>query len=173
MSLNIVDGEVYSIQYYVIKFVSNLWQVGTINAVQRFEIEKKWHDYLLGHKVSYFEENKLCHDIAEILLKLALNTNQSIVFFYGGNCLLTWSLHLTVFGNVFATYSTMSQFSVNTATCSGHRPILSLEMAIFLRSKACWTSRTTPFCTAVKTSCIFDWKKNAEEFKIQILYHVF
>ena len=28
VSSNLVHGEVYSVQYYVIKFVSDLWQVG-------------------------------------------------------------------------------------------------------------------------------------------------
>ena len=47
------SGEVYSIQYYVIKFVSDLRQVC---------------DFLSS-------TNKTdCHDIAEILLKVALNT---------------------------------------------------------------------------------------------------
>ena len=33
---NPVDGEVYSIQLYVIKFVSDLWQVGGFLGVLRF-----------------------------------------------------------------------------------------------------------------------------------------
>ena len=50
VSLNLAHGEVYSIQHYVIKFVSVLRQV-------------------------VFSTNKTdCHNIAEILLKVALNT---------------------------------------------------------------------------------------------------
>ena len=47
--LNPTHGEVYSIQHYLIKFVSDLWQVS---------------DFLW----------LLCHNIIEILLKVALNT---------------------------------------------------------------------------------------------------
>jgi len=36
MSLNPAHGEVYSIQYYVINFVSDLWQVGGFLQVPRF-----------------------------------------------------------------------------------------------------------------------------------------
>ena len=36
VSLNSVHGEVYSIQHYVIKFVSDLWQVGGFFQVLRF-----------------------------------------------------------------------------------------------------------------------------------------
>ena len=58
VSSNHVHGELYSIQHYVIKFVSDLWQVGGFHRVFRFPIIKK---------------NDL-HDITEILLKVALNT---------------------------------------------------------------------------------------------------
>ena len=57
--LFISSDEVHSIQYYVIKFVSDLRQVGGFLPVS--STKKTDH-----------------HDIAEILLKLALNTNQSI-----------------------------------------------------------------------------------------------
>ena len=58
VSLNPAHGEVYSIQHYVIKFVSNLRQVG---------------GFCLGTLVS--STNKTDHhDITEILLKVALNT---------------------------------------------------------------------------------------------------
>jgi hypothetical protein len=52
-----IHGEVYSTQNYVIKFVSNLWQVVGFLRVLR------------------------CHDITEILLKVALNTiNQTRLY---------------------------------------------------------------------------------------------
>ena len=58
MSSNPVQGEVYSIQIYVIKFVSDLQQVG---------------GFFSGTPVS--STNKTDHnDITEILLKVALNT---------------------------------------------------------------------------------------------------
>ena len=58
VSSNPVQGEVYSIQIYVIKFVSDLQQVG---------------GFFPGTPVS--STNKTDHnDIAEILLKVALNT---------------------------------------------------------------------------------------------------
>jgi hypothetical protein len=49
MMVNPVHGEVYTIQHCEIKFVSDMWQVGGFLRV-------------------------LHHDIAEILLKVALNT---------------------------------------------------------------------------------------------------
>ena len=57
-SSNPVRGEVYSIQQYVIKFVSDLRQVGGFHWVLRFPPPIKIDR----------------HDITEILLKLALNT---------------------------------------------------------------------------------------------------
>jgi hypothetical protein len=55
VSLNPVHGKVYSIQHYVIKFVSDLRQVGGFLWVS--------------------STNKTdCHGMAEILLKVALNT---------------------------------------------------------------------------------------------------
>ena len=58
VSSNPVQGEVYSIQIYVIKFVSGLQQVG---------------GFFPGTPVS--STNKTDHnDITEILLKVALNT---------------------------------------------------------------------------------------------------
>jgi len=51
VNLNHVHGEVYSIQHYEIKFISDLRQVGV------FSINKTG-----------------CHDIPEILLKVVLNT---------------------------------------------------------------------------------------------------
>ena len=50
VSSNIVHGDVFSIQHYVIKFVSDLVFYG------------------------YSTDKTDCHDIAEILLKMALNT---------------------------------------------------------------------------------------------------
>ena len=55
VSSNLVHNEVYSIQNYVIKFVSDLWQVG---GFLRFPPPNK----------------TVCHDITEILLKKTLNT---------------------------------------------------------------------------------------------------
>ena len=58
MSSNLIHNEVYSIQQYVIKFVSDLWQVSGFSP---------------GTPVS--STNKIDrHNIAEILLKVALNT---------------------------------------------------------------------------------------------------
>ena len=54
---NSVHGEVYSIQHYVIKFVSDLRQVG---------------GFLLFSSVSSTNKTDR-HDMAEILLKVALN----------------------------------------------------------------------------------------------------
>jgi len=69
VSSNPIYGKVYSIQHYVIKFVSDLQQVG---------------GFLLGTPVS--STNKTDHhDIAKILLTVALNTiNQANYweFFY-------------------------------------------------------------------------------------------
>jgi methylthioribose-1-phosphate isomerase len=58
VSLNPVHGEVYSIQHYVIKFASDLLQVG---------------GFSLGTPVSSTDKTDR-HDITEILLKVALNT---------------------------------------------------------------------------------------------------
>ena len=58
VSSNPVHGKVYSVQHYVIKFVSDLRQVGGFQ------------------DTPFFSTNKTDrHDIAEILLKLALNIN--------------------------------------------------------------------------------------------------
>jgi hypothetical protein len=57
VSLNPAHGEVYSIQTYVIKFVSGLRQVGGFLHVLRFP-----------------QPIKPTHDITEIFLKVALNT---------------------------------------------------------------------------------------------------
>ena len=58
VSSNPSDGEVYSIQHYVIKFVSDLRQLGVFLRVLRV-----------------FATNKTDrHDIAEIVFKLVLNT---------------------------------------------------------------------------------------------------
>ena len=57
VSSNPVHDEVYLIQHYVIKFVSDLRQVG------------------LFHCTPVFSTNKTdCHEITEILLKVLLNT---------------------------------------------------------------------------------------------------
>jgi hypothetical protein len=58
VSLNPAHVKVYSIQYYMTKFVSDLQQVG---------------GYSPGNPVSSTNKTD-CHDIADILLKVALNT---------------------------------------------------------------------------------------------------
>ena len=55
VSSNPAHGEVYSVQHYVIKFVSHLWQVG-------------------GFLRFFFTNKTDHHEITEILLKKALNT---------------------------------------------------------------------------------------------------
>ena len=76
VSLNPVHGEVYLIQHYVIKFVSDLRQVG---------------GFFLGTLVS--STNKTDHhDIAEILLEMALNTiHQTKPTWQGHNVVLRYS----------------------------------------------------------------------------------
>jgi hypothetical protein len=58
LSSNPAHGEVYSIQHYVIKFVSDLRQVGGFLQLLRFPTINKTDR----------------NDIAEILLRVALNT---------------------------------------------------------------------------------------------------
>ena len=58
VSLNLSHGEMYSIQHYVIKFVSDLGQAG---------------GFYPGTPVSPTNKTDR-HDIIEILLKVALNT---------------------------------------------------------------------------------------------------
>ena len=58
LSSNPAHGEVYSIQHYVIKFVSDLRQVGGFLQLLRFSTINKTDR----------------NDIAEILLRVALNT---------------------------------------------------------------------------------------------------
>jgi len=132
VSLNPVHDEVYTIQHYVIKFVSNLRQVSrwfspgtpvsSSNKTDRHDItEIRWLDYLTNHislppirrgfAPGFVNYKKRCtrlaaasdtiyqllahgrwfspctpassttktgrHDIAEILLKLVLNTNKN------------------------------------------------------------------------------------------------
>ena len=57
VSSNPVHGEVYSIQHYVIKFVSDLRQIGGFLRLLRFPLTYKTDR----------------HDITEILLNVALN----------------------------------------------------------------------------------------------------
>ena len=59
VSLNPTHSEVYSIQHYVIKYVSDFWQAG------------QW--FSPGTPVSSTNKTDR-HNIAEILLKVALNT---------------------------------------------------------------------------------------------------
>ena len=63
VSSNPVHGEVYSIQHYVIKFVSDLWQVGVF-------LRKLWFPPPI----------KLTVNKTEILLKVVLNTINQLVF---------------------------------------------------------------------------------------------
>ena len=64
MSSNLVHGEAYSIQYYVIKFVNDL---------------RKVSDFPSGIPVSSTNKTDI-HDITEILLKVTLNTiNQTFL----------------------------------------------------------------------------------------------
>ena len=60
LSSNLVHGEVYSIQHYVIKFVSELRQAGGFLRVLRYPVSSTNK----GDR----------HDITEILLKVLLNT---------------------------------------------------------------------------------------------------
>jgi hypothetical protein len=65
VSSNPVHGEVYSMQHYVIKFVCDLRQVDGFLRVLRFSPPIKLD----------------CHDITEILVKVALNTiNQTKLY---------------------------------------------------------------------------------------------
>ena len=59
-------GKVYSIQHYVIKFVSHLRYVG---------------DFLMDTPVSSTSKTD-CHDQIEMLLKMALNTNTNSIISY-------------------------------------------------------------------------------------------
>jgi hypothetical protein len=62
VSSNLADGEVYLIQHYVIKFISDLQQDG---------------GFSLSTLVSSTNKTD-CHDISEIWLKEALNTITSL-----------------------------------------------------------------------------------------------
>jgi hypothetical protein len=62
VSSNPSDGEVYSIQHYVIKFVSDLRQLGVFLRVLRVSATNKTDR----------------HDIAEIVFRLVLNTVRQI-----------------------------------------------------------------------------------------------
>ena len=59
VSSNPAHGEMYSIQHYLIKFDSDLWQVGGFPRLLRFVSSTNKADN---------------HDMTEILLKVALNT---------------------------------------------------------------------------------------------------
>jgi len=74
ITINIVNsnpahGEVYSIQHYVLKFVSDLRQAGGFLWVIQFTRQK--ND---------------CQDIAEILLKVGLNTKTNPSVSHKYNC---------------------------------------------------------------------------------------
>jgi hypothetical protein len=70
VSLNPVHGEVYSIQHYVIKFVSDLWQVDDFSPVSSTNKTDR-------------------HDVTEILLKVLLNTI-TLPLNYFLPCLKNW-----------------------------------------------------------------------------------
>ena len=83
VSLNPVHGEVYSIQHYVIKFVRDLRQVCGFLWVLPISSTNKTD----------------CHDITEILLKVALNTINQLTIHnttWAYSCMLFFFL-LTVF----------------------------------------------------------------------------
>ena len=67
VSSNLIHGKVYSIQHYMIKFVSDLRQVSGFLRVFRFPPSKKF--------------DSRSHDITKILLKLALNTINQPTFY--------------------------------------------------------------------------------------------
>ena len=69
-----VHGEVYSIQHYVIKFVSDLRQVS---------------GFTPDTPVSSMNKTD-CHDVTEMLLKVALNTKKTNKFFH-----MFWSRSVT------------------------------------------------------------------------------
>ena len=72
MSSNPAHDGVYSIQHYVIKFVSDLWQVGDFHRVLRFPPPiRRSLRYQRGISESVYKNNR--SDITEILLKVALN----------------------------------------------------------------------------------------------------
>jgi hypothetical protein len=71
VSSNSTYGEVYSIQHYVIKFVSDLRQVS---------------DFLLVPAINKTDR----HNITEILLKVALNTITLIPFIQVQNIILNY-----------------------------------------------------------------------------------
>ena len=87
----------YSIQHYVIKFVSNLWQVDSFLWVLWFPPPIKAD----------------CHDITEILLKVALSSiNQTInyVFHCNNFCTVTSCCEIDVFlliGNLSISLASM------------------------------------------------------------------
>jgi hypothetical protein len=86
VSSNPVRDEVYSIQHYVIKFVSDLW-------------------FSPGTPVSSTSKTDR-HDITEILLKVVLNTlNQPT------NCLLLW-FYFTSFSLLWETRGNSNRLSV-------------------------------------------------------------
>jgi hypothetical protein len=78
VSLNPVHIEVYSIQHYVIKFVSDLRQVG---------------GFLLVPPISSINKTDH-HDIAEILLKVALNTINLNFDFGIDRSILTFNIYI-------------------------------------------------------------------------------
>jgi hypothetical protein len=88
---NRVHGEVYSIQHYVIKFVSDLRQVGSFfpgNTVYHIMLPPgQWYSGMSLNSLellhSLFLTNKPDrHDITEILLKVSLNNIPPLLFYW-------------------------------------------------------------------------------------------
>jgi len=85
VSSNTVHGKVYSIQHYMIKFVSDLRQVGGFLRVLWFPppiklVTGRW--FSLGTPVSSTNKTDR-YDITEMLLQVALNTrNQPTIYLY-------------------------------------------------------------------------------------------
>jgi hypothetical protein len=79
-----VHDEVYSIQHYVIKFVSDLRQVGGFLRIQHYVIKFVSDLRQVGGFIRYsnlLHRKTDLHDITEILLKVALNTiNESSIY---------------------------------------------------------------------------------------------
>jgi hypothetical protein len=81
VSLNPIHGEVYSMQQYVITFVSDLWQVGGFlyttlcDKVCQWLATGRW--FSLGTPASSTNKTD-SHDITEILLKVTLNAKTNL-----------------------------------------------------------------------------------------------
>ena len=99
MSVTCDRSVVFSIQHYVIKFVSDLWQVGGFlyttlcDKVCQWLVTGRW--FSPAHPVSSTNKTDR-HDITEILLKVALNTiSQSSCICDLSQC---WGIQFRFFG---------------------------------------------------------------------------